>query len=58
MIDKYDIIQIENLYYVSGMVMTNETYDIFSLKEIGVKLAIKVENLPQHRYLLTSLTYF
>lgn len=37
-IDKYDIIQIENLYHISGMMMTNETFDNSSLKEIGVKI--------------------
>ncbi len=37
-IDKYDIIQIENLYHISGMIMTNETFDNSSLKEIGVKI--------------------
>lgn len=37
-IDKYDIIQIENLYHIGGMMMTNETFDISSLNEIGVKI--------------------
>lgn len=37
-IDKYDIIQIENLYHISGMMLTNETFDISSLNEIGAKI--------------------
>lgn len=37
-IDKYDIIQIENIYHIGGMMMTNETFDNSSLNEIGVKI--------------------
>ena len=36
-IDKYSIIQIENAFHVSGMMMTNETFENSSLIEIGVK---------------------
>lgn len=37
-IDKYDIIQIENIYHISGMMMINETYENSSLNNIGVKI--------------------
>jgi len=36
-IDKYNIIQIENSFHISGMMMTNETFENSSLIEIGVK---------------------
>ena len=37
-IDKYDIIEIENIYHISGMIMTNEAFANSSLIEIGVKI--------------------
>lgn len=37
-IDKYDIIEIENIYHLSGMIMTNEDFANSSLIEIGVKI--------------------
>jgi hypothetical protein len=37
-IEEYDIIQIENLYHISGMIMTNEAFESSSLNEIGVKI--------------------
>jgi hypothetical protein len=58
MIDKYDIIQIENLYYVSGMVMTNETYDIFSLKEIGVKIGYQSGKFTTTQILVNQFDLF
>src|SRR5690554_5497058 len=36
-IERYDIISIENSYYISGMIMINETFENSSLREIGVK---------------------
>ncbi len=37
-IDKYDIIQIDNLYHISGLMMTNEAFEVSSLNKIGVKI--------------------
>jgi hypothetical protein len=37
-IEKYDIINFKNTYYISGMILSNEIFDNLSLKEIGVKI--------------------
>ena len=37
-IGKYDIINIKNTYHVSGMILSNKTFDNSSLNEIGVKI--------------------
>lgn len=64
---KYDIIQIENLYHISGIIITNETYDNSSLKGIGVKIAnqsgnINTIQIPVNRFDLflknTGIKYF
>lgn len=42
---KYDLIKIDNLYYISGMMSINETLDNNSLKEIGVKTGYQSGNI-------------
>jgi len=37
-IDKFDIIKIENIHHISGMIMINENFANSSLNEIGVKI--------------------
>lgn len=44
-IDKYNIIQIDNIYHISGMMMTNETFEKSGLNEIGVKISIQSGNI-------------
>lgn len=57
-IEKYDFIKTQDTFYIGGMMITDETFDISGLREIGVKIGSQVGNFSTIQIPISSFGLF